>query len=221
MESIEFQGLKVPVDPDILFGGILRRVRTGRYERHEINAGLSLVKPDDRVLDIGAGIGLTGSVMSRVGGAAAVMSVEANPKLVPQIEELHHANGIDNVEVVNAALGHEASGSVSFYLREMFWSSSLDGERDFVEKVQIPRRDFNKLVRDFAPTLIMCDIEGGELDLFDERAELDTVRAIVLELHPDRTPKAGIHKLFTALLDKGFCYSCDLSFKNVVAFDRV
>ncbi len=43
-------------------------------------------------------------------------------------------------------------------------------------------RSFNAEVESFRPTMVICDIEGGELDLF-MHANLSGVKKVYMEIH--------------------------------------
>ena len=47
----------------------------------------------------------------------------------------------------------------------------------------MPVKPFNDEIARIRPSFLIVDIEGGEYELFDY-ARLDTVRTIVIEMHP-------------------------------------
>ena len=56
-----------------------------------------------------------------------------------------------------------------------------------------------ELLADHRPTVLFCDIEGGELDLLDKGADLSCLRHIVLKLHPEVYGQDGLR---TVMVDR-------------------
>ena len=69
----------------------------------------------------------------------------------------------------------------------------------------MPAFDFQNVVLDFMPTVIVCDIEGLEIELFKSRLP-GSVRLILLELHPNLYGQDAIKTLFDELSGNGFSY---------------
>ncbi|WP_300468952.1 FkbM family methyltransferase [Breoghania sp.] len=77
----------------------------------------------NRVLEIGAGIGLISLVCARICGPDAVLSYEANPKMADIIRRNFELNGmIANLR--NKAVATQ-SGEISFYFNDNVVSSSI------------------------------------------------------------------------------------------------
>jgi len=183
-EIIETNGIKVPFISRIITPKIERPMRNNRYESGECKTLRALLLPGDRVLELGAGIGLISSVAAKVDGVEAVTAIEANPDLIPVIEETHRLNDISNVDLRNGVVVATQQKRSPFYLRADFWASSMEPDsRAFVKKKHLPCYNIHGLIEEKNPTVIVCDIEGGELGLFDD-ADLSGVRAMVLEFHP-------------------------------------
>ena len=66
-------GVRVP-QTKFLTPNRIARLNEGRYERDEIRGALATVGPQDRVLEIGAGIGIVGAVTARQCRPQKVMS---------------------------------------------------------------------------------------------------------------------------------------------------
>ena len=84
----------------------------------------------------------------------------------------------------------------------------------------MPCLDFKDLLTTHQPTLLICDIEGGEADLLLGTNSMPSVRKIVLELHRSVTGLKGIRDIFLHLSKQGFAYDPGLSEKAVVVFHR-
>ena len=102
--AAECKGVVVPHSP-FLTGTRIERINAARYEGEEIAGALSVVRPGDRVLELGAGLGLVGAVTAKNADPEAVLSFEANPELIPHTRALYRANGLDGlIELRNAVL---------------------------------------------------------------------------------------------------------------------
>ncbi|MFV0292630.1 MAG: hypothetical protein ACK5II_05215 [Paracoccus sp. (in: a-proteobacteria)] len=76
-----FWGGEIPAGPH-LDCQKLRSLRDGFYERQKVRAGIACIHPTDRVLEVGAKLGIAGSAVALNSGAEAVLSFEANPRLI-------------------------------------------------------------------------------------------------------------------------------------------
>lgn len=200
---IETQGVKIPFVPAIITPKIERPLRNNRYEGGECATLRRVLVAGDRVLELGAGLGLISTVAARVAGVERVVCVEANPDLLPLIAETHRLNGVCDVDLRNAIVARTGGGTADFYLRADFWASSMEPDsRPYSRVVKVPTFALSDLVAEVRPTVIVCDIEGGELGLFDA-ADLTGVRAVVLELHPKVYGPEGLARVAGVLAAKG------------------
>lgn len=215
--ATRYRGVGVPASPH-LGARQARRIRRGLYEAQEIAGALHVAEADDVVLELGAGIGLVGAVVALNNGARRVLAFEANPHLIPAIEELYRVNGIgDRIAVRNAVpvSGAGAPARVPFHIRPNFRGSSLaepeDGE---FEAVDVPTADFEEVCREISATVLISDIEGGELDLL-RGADLSRFRAVVIEFHPRVYGAEGMKECKFILRQAGFRPLSELSTRRV------
>jgi FkbM family methyltransferase len=195
--------VKVPFVPAIISPKIESPLRGNRYEARECTAVRRMLRPGDRVLELGAGVGLLSTVAALVRGIESVTTVEANPGLIPLIHETHRLNGVQNVTVMNGVAASEDGPDIDFYLRPDFWASSMEpASRPYDSVAKLPQVGVRALVEKLRPTVIICDIEGGELGLFDA-VDLSSVRALVIELHPKVYGKTGLERIGRVLKAKG------------------
>ena len=181
---LEFHGAKL-IRSRLISPAVLREIESGRYEGEEIACALLNIAPNDVVLELGAGIGALSSVILRRKEALAWVCVEANPDLIPLIRKNHKLNELNGITVINGVLGHaRETVEHDFYVTEDFWASSLARPAMFKEIKKVPGRNFGEILDKYRPSFIICDIEGGEYDLFTPQADLSGVRKICLEAHP-------------------------------------
>lgn len=203
---IACKGVKVPHSP-FLTDTRIRRIEEARYEGEEIAGALAVTRPGDRVVEMGAGLGIVSAVTAMNAGPEAVLSFEANPNLIPHIRALHALNGLeDRIELRNQVVvsAPDRPDTMDFFLGSSYLGNSLiDRENRRTEAVQVPTAAWSDVLRDFRPTVLIMDIEGGELD-FLAHADLSSLRAVVLEFHPDLYGKEGMRRCKEALRDAGF-----------------
>jgi len=221
-EVIETQGIAVPFDPRIITPKIERPMRKGRYEGGECAALRMVLRSGDRVLELGAGLGLCSTVAAQVEGVETVVAIEANPELLPLIRETHRLNGVvDKVDLRNGVAVPTGGGEVPFYVRPDFWASSMEaGSRGYSRVEILPALGLDRLLAELHPTVIVCDIEGGELGLFD-KVDLAGVRNLVLELHPKVYGTDGMARIGCALAAQGLYPAPDNKSESTVqVFER-
>lgn len=199
-------GVEVPTSPH-LGPRMIESINAGRYEGGEIAAGLACIPKGSRILELGAGAGVVGAILAKNLAPAAMMSVEANPRLIPNIRELHAHNGLaDLIDVRNTVVlsAPDAPAEVTFHVRGNFLGSSLTPVReDKTRPVTVPVTRYGDLRRDFPHDAIMMDIEGGELD-FLRHADLTGVKVIVAEYHRGIYGGEGFRECRKLLARNGF-----------------
>ena len=219
-EVIETNGIKVPFVPRIITPKIERPMRNSRYEGGECAALREILREGDRVLELGAGVGLISTVAAMVQGIGSVTTVEANPDLIPLIEETHRLNDVSSVDLRNGVVVATDRKRSPFYLRTDIWASSIEAEsRPHIKKKHLNCLNVNTLIDELNPTVIVCDIKGGELGLF-ENADLSGVRAMVLEFHPKVYGEENVEAITKALEAKGLIYLVNEKPSSVRRFER-
>ncbi|MEC7763570.1 MAG: FkbM family methyltransferase [Pseudomonadota bacterium] len=215
------RGLRFPDRPDILAPRLRRALRRSNYERTEADAARSQVTSDDTVLELGGGIGFMSSLMARNCNARHVHVYEPNPDAVAYMRDVHALNEIDNVTVTNAIVGPK-KGTATFYQRENLLASSLDKapakmDTPIVAEHEIEVLNINTVWKDLRPSVLVCDIEGAEADLFD-KATLTGIRLAIIEIHPQWIGASGVRAVFEAMHRNGLTYFPKASMAKVVVF---
>ena len=217
------RGLRFPLDPELLTRKQIRLLRGNLYEDKEFAAVRALVRPEDVVLELGAGMGFMSTVAAVKRRASAVHAFEANPRMIPYIHEVHRLNGATTAQVHHAVLG-PGDGSATFYVRAEFPDSSLDPDppgpvSEVIDTVEVERRDTARAFREIAPSFLICDIEGAEATLLPA-ADLSTLRCAVVELHPQWIGQTGVRAVFDAFHAAGLTFYPRTSHKKVATFRR-
>lgn len=211
-------GVRLALDPTVLSPAIVESLYRGGYEGPEVEIVRATLAPDDRVLEIGGGLGFVGVIAAQiVRPPGQILIVEANPQLIPLMERNFALNGV-RPTVRNVVLGKGGASEVSFYLHDDFWASSLvkfSGGRE----IKVPQRDVRGAFDEFRPTYLIVDIEGGEIDLFDGLS-LDGVEKLCLEVHPGQTGQPAIDRMFASFARQGFALERTSRLENVIFFRR-
>ncbi|GAA6196215.1 FkbM family methyltransferase [Pseudophaeobacter arcticus] len=217
-KMLKCRGMRFPLDRAILPPRIRTLLREGAYEAKEATAVRKLVKADDVVMELGAGIGFMSTLVATKTPAKSVHSFEANPQLMPYIAQVHAENNVTNAHVTNAVLGDQ-DGTAPFYIRKNFLASSLDPMEDAEDctKVEVPTRDVNAVIKELQPSVLICDIEGAEADLLP-KMDLTGLRAVVIETHPQWIGKAGMQKVFRCMDAAGLVFFPRWSHGKVAVF---
>jgi len=216
--TASLNGIKLSLDSPAISATMREKIKSGEYERGESLEIPKLLQKGEVVLEIGAGIGYISSYTWKTGLCEKIVVVEANPDLIPIIEQTHSENNIP-ATVIQGCL-NDSEGECSFYTRNDFWASSLSPNPHFKEEKKIPMIHFQNLLDELQPTTIICDIEGGEADIF-ANVSLKGVRKIFLEIHQRMIGRAGIKQLFDHLSAQGFHYDQWHSSRAQVLFSHI
>ncbi|KIN72940.1 FkbM family methyltransferase [Sulfitobacter guttiformis] len=216
------KGLKFPKDGRFITGQLRAALRENRYEAKEASCALKLVRDDDTIIELGAGIGFMSTLVASRRAIKGVYAFEANPALIPYIQSVHAANRLTNAHVTHAILG-DANGSADFYVRSNLLSSSMapiEGDTpQNTEHVQVDVLDAAKVFNEIKPTILIADIEGAEAHLLPQ-LDLSRLRGAMIELHPQYIGPEGVNAVFRAMMDAGLAYYARGSTQKVVSFRR-
>jgi FkbM family methyltransferase len=222
VENIEHFGIRLRVDPAFMSPRMMEAIRTNQYEAPEARRIGKIIHPGDVILEIGAGIGFMTALMLKNREVKRVVSFEANPRLIPEIQRTlsDNALGDQRFELHNAVLGNEGTGVVDFHIHRDFWASSLRRSPGTICSYPVPVDSFDNTIKTVRPDLIVCDIEGGEQALF-RTSDLAGVRDVYMELHQRVLGPTGMRDVFQTFHDRGFHYNQHHSLGAVVLFSRI
>jgi FkbM family methyltransferase len=207
---IKRYGVRVDRRDPHVHGPVDHTLRKGIYEQAEVKAVRVFVSPQDRVLEIGAGLGIVTTLIAQV--AEHVTAFEANPALRPTLERTFALNDVRPDLRMSAVA--TAPGPVHIAIDDTFWTSRLADNGASVEAV-----GFASVLEEIRPTLVIIDCEGGERELLAEPLPAH-VEKVMVELHPDVIGPDGCEAIVAGLADQGFAARDDLNSADVFVAER-
>jgi len=173
------------------------------YEKDERKLVQKYILPEDKVLELGACLGIVSCITNKLLHIPSRhVVVEANPYCIPAIYRNRHRNGAAFL-VENCAISNQCE--VEFFINPRYVTGSAIGNYSKMS-VRLPGRSLNALSARYGPfsTLIM-DIEGSELEVLESSTEtLQNLRLIIIELHENIIDIEGINRCRAILQQSGF-----------------
>lgn len=155
-------GVRLPLeDPEhaeFLIPQLRHAISTGKHCADLIRALPAAVRPGDRVLLIGSGIGIVSTLVAKMRGVQKVIVMEPNIPLAEYIGEVHRVNGVPWVETLNAVPAVDRSARVPLFVRHDVRTSSLvpdDGPWRHV--MLIPGVDLDLVLAEEGISLMVAD----------------------------------------------------------------
>lgn len=216
-KKFKIDNVKLSVPQELLTDDIERALRQGWYEAEEAEMLASIIQPDEVIMEIGGGIGLVSTICAQSPMVKSIHTFEANPQLIPVMKETHKLNNV-NVEVYNEIVSRK-DGMSKFYLHDSFWASSLI-KWEGAKEVDVKMTRFQDRLEEIKPSLLIVDIEGGELELFDF-IDLSGVKKIFIELHQNTIGREGMLHVFEVLARQNFHYDQWHSKGAVILFSLI
>ena len=160
-------------------------------------------KKDPVILDVGAHIGLSTLYFKMLYPKSKIIAIEPHPKSIKILRQNIELNRLENVEVVEAAVGAESGERSLFVDVDEEWMSSssfIEGSWDNTQENKEIKVDVVAL-REYITSkvdLIKIDVEGAEEEVILSLGnKLNKVGKILFEYHPKKkeTPEKIIEEL--------------------------
>lgn len=199
-------------------------LRSGGYEKRERDLVARFVLPVDRVLELGTGVGVVAMTAAKIVGPQNVVTYDANPEIVADAKANFARNGMEGIDArvgLMANRRHFAPGEVKFGVDGEFWASrQADAQEDkFARVIAAPLVCLEDVIAAHRANVLICDIEGGEVDLLTE-ADLTGVRLIVLETHYWAKGETATDAMVRALILSGFSIHLQTAAWSAMALRR-
>lgn len=162
-------------------------------------------RPDPRILDCGANIGIASLHFKRNYPSARITAFEPDAEICEILRCNLSENGYSDIEVIQAALWNSETPIV-------FHSTGDDSGRISARSVRpddcfVATRRLTEYLSE-PIDLLKIDIEGAEACVLrDSRAELSNVRRIVLEYHLTDDKNNRLSDILSVLEEAGFTYN--------------
>jgi len=224
---IEFDGFIIFVDRDNYAPEIIATLESGQYEARERWLAKEILKPTDRVIEAGTAVGLVAMTAASIVGAANVLTFDANPEIVADAQRNFHRNGLSEIKSRWGVLKNRRSISrenetVDFYIAKHFWASRLhasEHDESILKKVRVPVFCLEDEIEDHRANVLICDIEGGEVDLLMQ-ADLAGIMKIIIETHYGWADERQTDEMIRKFICEGFSIHLGLSGQQVFLLRR-
>lgn len=154
---------EVVVDPRD--GSVAKHMlEVGFWEWWVTKAVADCMRPGTICVDLGANAGYFGALFKSL-GAAAVISVEANPELARRLRLTGQRNNWEHFEVVECAVGdHEGTAQLLVHGADNLGGACIVPEGYHHDGlIAVPMRTLDQLLQDLAPIQVLkMDCEGSE-----------------------------------------------------------
>lgn len=218
---VELSGIKILIN-ERYSPKILHSINTGGYENGERQVVSKLLTKGDRVIEVGAALGCVSMVAANVVGVNNIISFEANPDLIEAAQNNFALNRLEvqlrNFVLKNRVCWAGAGSIVEFHINKEFWASSLAKTPGTIKTVRVPTACFEDEIIAFGANALICDIEGGEIELL-ELADLSSIDKILMEIHY-WAGRERVNKMIRKLILDGFTVDFDLSHRSIVTMHR-
>jgi FkbM family methyltransferase len=205
MAVLTVHGVKVPLQPEDVSPIVWQALANGSYEAKEARWVFKAVKRNDRVLELGTGIGVITSLIGKIPGVQ-VWAFEANPSTAALAKRVIDANFLRNVTLQQGILAAGAPRTFRFYVRKDLWMSSMDEKQGpYEDVISIASTNIDEFIFQHKINVLVMDIEGAERDLL-RGAQLPGVQRVFLELHDHLYGLSGIRDITQVLATKGYAY---------------
>ena len=175
---------------------------SGNYEVEDLEVVRASIKPADRVIELGACMGIVSCVTNKIlTDKTGHVVVEANPFCIPILHRNRALNQCGFL-IVNCAVSLQRE--VTFHVNPaVIVGSSLQVKTDL--PVRVPTRSLAELDARYGPfTTLIMDIEGAELETFENSRDLlQNYRLVIVELHDWALGEAGLKRCREILAGAG------------------
>lgn len=201
-QTVTLDGVTVRSGKGVVSNSVRNELYKGLYERHERAILRAVLKPGDRVLEIGCGIGLISLICARICGAENVHSFEANAAMESVIRGNYALNGLAP-KLTMAAVTADGR-DLTFFRQSNVLSSSIFDRNLGGEPLTVASVAIDAICRDIRPDVLVMDVEGAEDELLPALPEADLPRAIVVEMHSHILGGERVLALCDELVARGY-----------------
>ncbi len=198
---VRIGGVRVHASENFVPRAVQAALFKGSYEERELHLLRAILRPGHRVLDIGAGIGLTSLLATRIVGEGRVLSYEANPAMRRVIEANFRLNGLTPNLRMKAVTAD--SRNVEFFQNADIVGSSMFDKGLETAPLVVGSDAIGDVVEEHRPNVVVMDAEGTEAELIPA-LNLGGVEYLLVEFHPRILGGERVDALVSGLGKAGF-----------------
>ena len=164
--------------------------------------------PRPRIVDCGANIGMAVLFFKAFRPDAEVIAFEPDPITFARLARTIEMNGLRDVRLENAAVGHK-DGTVAFYYNRSdsgSMTASVESSRGGDARQEVRAVRLSAWIQE-PVDFLKLDVEGAEYDVVRDLIDTDAIRWIrdtVIEYHELATRPDGVSQMVNALQAAGF-----------------
>ncbi|MGE3871017.1 MAG: FkbM family methyltransferase [Pseudorhodoplanes sp.] len=194
-------GLTVTCDPERVPRSVATALIKGSYEAPERQLVRDAIRPGDRVVEIGTGVGVVSLLCNRLAGSGNVLSFEANAALEPVIRENFGLNGMTPRLRLKAVTTDGAP--IRFFRNANVVSSSIHDRGLDAEVVEVESEAIDRVLTDEEASVLVIDVEGAEIALLASDG-VGRLREIIVETHSHIVGETATEAMIANLVSRGF-----------------
>ncbi|MBS1666794.1 MAG: FkbM family methyltransferase [Bacteroidetes bacterium] len=162
------------------------------YENPERRAIRKYLRKDTTIIELGASLGVVTLALCKwIDGKQKIYSVEANPKLLPNLLQTKSLNQLHTLEIINSAIDYSGNKTISFSIDANNLGSSKEspeGQTNSNALVTVEAMPLHDLISkyDIGEYVLVSDIEGAEVEILVSETDarvFENCKQIVFELH--------------------------------------
>jgi FkbM family methyltransferase len=205
--SIQRDGISIDVRSHLVSNKTIASFFFNSYESSERRFIRKYLRKDLPVIEIGSSIGIVSTLIGKM-IEQPLYCIEANPQLIPIIEQHLRQNRIKNYQVFNYAVGDSTSDYLYFEKGE----TNIHGKvfkRQTENSVPVPVTSISafKSQHEIDNFVLVSDIEGAEIYILENDLQsLRSCQQIIIETHDTRLNgvEYKYHQLKDLIIGSGF-----------------
>ncbi|SFV56590.1 methyltransferase, FkbM family domain protein [hydrothermal vent metagenome] len=155
------------------------------------------------IYDCGANIGITSLYFKSIYPLAKIYAFEADPQIAKILQKNLSTNGIDDVDIIDAAVWIDDNG-IKFAI-EGADGGSIYGDGKKIEMRSVRLKEYLESEKHI--DLLKIDIEGAEVEVLNDcKDSLSNIDNIFIEYHSWSNKKQNFSSILKILEESGFRY---------------
>jgi FkbM family methyltransferase len=199
--SLPLDGLRLVGYGSGLPKGLAHQIACGTYEAAERAAIKAIIRPGDRVVDIGACVGVVTLLAARIAGAENVFAYEPNVAAAAIARRNFAANGLA-VSLETVAVGAFA-GTAELHAGDGGWLGARVSRHLNGKLPPVGIKPIAEIIAERRPTVLILDAEGMEAEILPA-CPMDGLRALIVEFHDIGPLPERVKALRSLLAERGF-----------------